>query len=131
MASVVHHRLHRRLPGSSRRLRPSKLLPLRSQEGWGKVRFILNDANWELGALAIFNLADLTGLFVQQTEIMRRELEHIVNTHLEALSSTAADLNPTLVGRLLNAAKVVHHGRLYLGWVASSPQRPPCTTTFI
>ena len=93
--------------------------------------FIWNDEKWELGAPAvvfeflgvIFNLTDLKAPFVQQPEKKRTELHHLVNAHLDSGTATVAELN-SLSGRLLNAAKVVRHGRLHVGGVLSAGRQP-------
>ena len=63
-------------------------------------------------------------MYSSQGEIKRRELEHIVNTYLDARSASTADLN-SLVGRLLNAAKVFRHGRLHEGGVLAALRLAP------
>ena len=93
--------------------------------------FIWNDEKWELGAPAIvfeflgviFNLTDLKAPFVQQPEKKRTELHHLVSTHLGSRTATVTELN-SLSGRLLNAAKVVRHGRLHVGGVLSAGRQP-------
>jgi hypothetical protein len=93
---------------------------------------IWNTEKWDLGAPAcvfeflgvIFNLADLDKPFVQQPEKKRTELHHLVKLHLASHSATVTELN-SLSGRLLNAAKVVRHGRLHVTGVLAAVRCPP------